>query len=105
MDPLILVYLWVLLISVCLLTIILLLGIIIRWMTKRDENISYEFFKNLIYAIFTGIAVIIILELRGESISNPIFWMIKVPISIGLVTLFSLFGLIYLHLLKIVFRK
>ncbi len=91
--------------SICLLVIILLLGIIIHQVTKRDKEISYEFFKNLVYAIFAGIVIVIILELRGEDIFHSVFWMIKVPISIGLITLFSLFGLIYLHFLKIIFKK
>lgn len=99
------VYLLILIISICLLAMILIVSWMIRKITGVDAELAYGFFKNLIYVIFTGIALILFMELRSEYFMNFVFWTVKVPLTILLLLVFSVFGLIYLHFLDIIFGK
>lgn len=78
-----------------------------RKFVKSDPNIAYDFFKNLIYAVFTGVIAAIIINLKDNPvpISSPIYWIIGIPLTFLLIVVFVNFALIYLNFLEIIFGK
>ena len=91
-------------ISLCILILVFLFGFLVLLISKKNPNESYEYLKNLVYAVYGGIIAIILLELKGESIANPYFWTIKMPLALLTVLIFILFGFLYLYLLKRIFN-
>ncbi len=103
MNPLIIVYSLAAFLSICLFVLVSLFVVIIFLVAKKNPTESYEYLRNIVYATFGGIIAIILLELKGEDISNPYFWTFKIPITLLVIFIFILLGFLYLYLLKKMF--
>lgn len=102
-TSLLIVYGLIFIISLCLLVIVFLLGLVIIYISSKKVERSYQYLKNLTYAIFGGIIAVVLLEVRGENFTDWSFYAIKMPIAIITILLFLLCGFLYLHLLDKVF--
>jgi hypothetical protein len=100
---LILVYLLAAIISICLFSIVLLLGVLLLWAFRKNPDEIYEYLRNLIWGIFGGIIAFVLLELKGESLLNPYFYVFEIPMALGVCLIFALCGILYLFILKRVY--
>ena len=104
---LLLVYIWVIFISLILIISSIIMASLTKKLVKGVPDISYDFFKNLVYSIFTGIIISIAIGLKSTSlpVTNWIFWIISVPLAFVLIVMFVNFGIIYLYFLDLIFGK
>lgn len=102
---LLVLYLAILVIGSCLMFMALCVGGLVKWLSKKNPDLSYEFFKNLVYAIFTGIALEVVMNLRNADLAQLPFWAIQIPSTFFLLVIFSILGLVYLNLVDWIFKK
>lgn len=104
---LLIVYTWVAIISLFLIICLIIMAFFTKKLIKVDVELSYDFFKNLIYALFTGVIVTIIIEVKNNPVpvTNPVFWLIGIPLTFILIVIFTNFALIYLNFLDVIFGK
>lgn len=55
------------------LVVALLLMILIIYLIRKDKS-RYNFLKNLVYGLFGGIIATIILQIKGNLLTNPGFF-------------------------------
>lgn len=80
-----------------------ILGFLILKIVQINKKRSREYMKNITYSIVGGIIAVVLLELRGNEWENLLFYLINVPISIGIIFLFILIGFWYLHMIDKIF--
>ena len=98
------VYILVGIISLCFFILVIIIGGLILYFSKRDIESRYEFLKNMVYGAFGGIIASIFIDLRGTDWLNIYFWIIKVPLTLLAVGIFILLGFLYQFILDRIFH-
>lgn len=98
------VYLLVAILSVCFFILVVLIGWLILFFSKRDIENRYDFLKNMVYGAFGGIIAFILIDLKGTDWLNVSFWLIRVPLTLLAIGIFILSGFLYLYILNKIFQ-
>jgi len=85
--------------------IVVLLGMLVLTIFKKDPEDSYNYLKNITYGAFGGLIAAIFLETRGETSTSIFHWIPKILSTLVLILVFVLLGFAYLFLLKFIYRK
>ena len=99
------VYGMIVIISIALFGMIFALGSLVATISGINSERSHRYLTNIIISIFGGIIAVILIELKGQNITDLTFYLIVLPFTLLLILIFVLFGIWYLYMMDKMFNR
>ena len=99
------VYGIIIIISLALFGMIFVLGNLVATISGINSERSHRYLTNIIISIFGGIIAVILIELKGQDITDLTFYLVVLPFTLLLVLIFVLFGIWYLYIMDKMFNR